>query len=345
MIGGAACSVNTDCGAHLGGGICTRVQLQWDLPRQMLLLPGGGREEKGGGWGRCRCSRGWGGSHCNKRLSAEQAASGMCTPDPSLNGDQIDDLIDILCGRGLSVPGDSAVAHACDMVRWKPYWQGGGDYSGCGAYPRASWVVSAIFHSTSNCYDSPITLDAAQIVASGHFRFDHAGMDSCFLTAEYANLERGACAYTKIVGLYAPQALLDGVRRESWFPHEAATKAVNVGSAAECQFYCQRVTGCDFFTWTQEAQDCWMKTSLACPLDQSFSLGAGALAVIPISGPRSGCIIHDGARLALRSWRSRTNADGSPRGDETDDSHRACGRLAPWLLAALALLRLLVPLL
>lgn len=55
-------------------------------------------------------------------------------------GSELESFIERLC---IETSKSDALAQACTDVLWKPHWQQGGGYAGCGAWLRLFWVASA----------------------------------------------------------------------------------------------------------------------------------------------------------------------------------------------------------
>lgn len=156
QIGGAHCDgqQNTGCGP---GGKCVNITRRYDAFWQAVRDTPGSYRLVGSGMGRCKCKRGFYGPHCEKQ--AEMSASTglpfddmtQCSPDPTLSGEDLELLIERVCASTTGSRAANVVA-ACQDVLWRPWWRRpGGQYSVCGAWPRASWVVAAVMNETGEC--------------------------------------------------------------------------------------------------------------------------------------------------------------------------------------------------
>mmetsp|Transcript_14000 Transcript_14000/g.30953 ORF Transcript_14000/g.30953 Transcript_14000/m.30953 type:complete len:872 (+) Transcript_14000:255-2870(+) len=166
LVGGMRCHTNgsdSTCGPH---GQCVPLTSRWDRANQTLLQIDGPPREVGPGNGRCRCEEGWGDPHCGTAQTqaglftqvwpwrrGKAPVGGSCIPDASFRGEELEELIAAICGRPLQ--GSRlvrSVLEVCNQVQWKPEGSDdAGEYSRCGAWPRAALVVEAVHQDTGLC--------------------------------------------------------------------------------------------------------------------------------------------------------------------------------------------------
>jgi len=144
-IGGAACYVNssTACGVSSGRGQCVEAARPGGsyAANQTYKLSDGSWEKAGGGDGRCKCKAGWKGTSCDVPAAT---CSPNPFPDPAWMGADLETFVEKVCNGSIPTNRDheDALARACKEVLWKPHWQEGGGYAGCGAWLRANWVAT-----------------------------------------------------------------------------------------------------------------------------------------------------------------------------------------------------------
>jgi beta-glucanase (GH16 family) len=152
-VGGAHCFTDSKvaCGLAKGHGRCVEASRPggWATPNQTYAVDGA-YQKVGGGDGRCLCSQGWVGTSCNVAVGDSKTCVPKDMPKPAWSGQDLEKHISGLCNRSYQTTQNEALVKACDEVMWKPYWQQGGEYAGCGAWLRAVWVAKAV-----QCEDPP----------------------------------------------------------------------------------------------------------------------------------------------------------------------------------------------
>eukprot|EP00931_Biecheleriopsis_adriatica_P057334 TRINITY_DN34002_c0_g1_i1.p1 TRINITY_DN34002_c0_g1~~TRINITY_DN34002_c0_g1_i1.p1 ORF type:complete len:883 (+),score=127.53 TRINITY_DN34002_c0_g1_i1:41-2650(+) len=172
LVGGGPCKANLsehDVADYCGKGRCETVFKKWDAPFQKSFIAGepGRWKPAGNGGGRCVCEYGWGGPYCNIQKE-EPSHLDRCVPDASQSSPQLELLIETLCSGWIHQPQSArnpTLARACREVSWQPPGSSaGGEFSRCGAWPRATRVVRAVMNDTGMCCS----------------RLDEQGRKACF---------------------------------------------------------------------------------------------------------------------------------------------------------------------
>jgi hypothetical protein len=158
-FGGAACytTSTTDCGSSRGRGSCVETERPGKnyTANQTYQTVSGAWEKAGGGDGRCKCNGGWGGTSCSVSIPTNSYVPKQA-PNPMWMGADIEEFISKLCNRTVRTP---ELAEACNEVLWKPHWETGGAFAGCGAWLRAFWVAKAV-----SCKDAGQENEGASIL-------------------------------------------------------------------------------------------------------------------------------------------------------------------------------------
>ncbi|CAJ1354949.1 unnamed protein product [Effrenium voratum] len=145
LVGGGPCFVNSthdNCGL----GTCVEVNRPWDAPWQTVKASSGRFVPAGSGDGRCSCPNGWKGPFCAVKEEGEESKgwhNKACVPDSRLSSPELERLIAKICRKwiidGTDI-GNDKVSKACSEI----VWQSKGQFSTCGTWPRASWLVQAV---------------------------------------------------------------------------------------------------------------------------------------------------------------------------------------------------------
>ncbi|CAE8596654.1 unnamed protein product [Polarella glacialis] len=169
LVGGSPCNPKSK-EPQCGSGSCVRINRQWDAPKQTWQTK---NREKGEGEGRCICGNdGQGGPRCNRELTGSRATKwaffsnldGVCNPAPEMASWELEELIQALCKKK-ELHFTPLLAQACSEILWTPHWEAGtqgGNYSRCGAWPRASWALQHLLRDSGLC--------CADMDAMGHKR-------------------------------------------------------------------------------------------------------------------------------------------------------------------------------
>ena len=256
------------------------------------------------------------GPFCNKRINAsfslqESAFSRnfsiklvnlSCGMEPSKTAFQLEEQITRICHSKLR---HEATARVCKAIVWKAHWETGGQYSSCGAFPRASLLLPAVMQDTGLCCSEGCAISDL-VAAGGNYNF--TASDGEFVLAD------GACSFLEAdygaasgIGVAGPhlKALWPFAHGSLlvWGPEHKTRVYGSVRSASECQSYCTQLQRCSFFTWSASDAACFLKADLGCPLVRSLTPATASSRLF--SGPREGCIRQKGAELFV---------DGKPNG-------------------------------
>jgi len=150
LLGGGGCNSNISSW-QCGHGECVEKYVRWDAPQQSTWLEGDRMKPVGNGNGRCICSLGWAGPFCSRQTETNHFPK--CVPASESSSPQLETLIEKLCADRIqnSEATGAKITKACAEVVWHPHWLPGGEYSNCGAWPRASWVVNAVAEDKGVC--------------------------------------------------------------------------------------------------------------------------------------------------------------------------------------------------